>query len=110
MNPALKQEFHFFCEQEQLQKHATLDKNPYRVYGPLKHLLSFDLFIYFSYRSPTLSKYKVSNKTVKILFSVRSAQEAKPTMTFHIMWTEFVAFSPLGEKTTIILIHWRERK
>ena len=29
MNPALSQEFHLFCEQEQLQKHATLDKNPY---------------------------------------------------------------------------------
>ena len=33
MNPALSQEFHFFCQQEQLQKHATLDKNPYCVYG-----------------------------------------------------------------------------
>ena len=29
----LSQEFHIFCEQEQLQKHATLDKNPYCVYG-----------------------------------------------------------------------------
>ena len=35
MNPALSQEFHIFCEQEQLQKHATLDKNPYCVYGIL---------------------------------------------------------------------------
>ena len=35
MNPALSQEFHLFCEQEQLQKHATLDKNPYCVYGTL---------------------------------------------------------------------------
>ena len=33
MNPALSQEFHLFCEQEQPQKHATLDKNPYCVYG-----------------------------------------------------------------------------
>ena len=31
-------------------------------------------------------------------------------MTFHIMWTEFLAFSPLGEKTTIIFVHWRERQ
>ena len=31
-------------------------------------------------------------------------------MTFHIMWTEFLAFSPLGEKTTIILVRWRERQ
>ena len=29
MNPALSQEFHLFCKQEQLQKHATLDKNLY---------------------------------------------------------------------------------
>ena len=36
MNPALSQEFHFFCEQEQLQKHATLNKNIYYVYGTLK--------------------------------------------------------------------------
>ena len=36
MNPALSQEFNNFCEQEQLQKHATLDKNPYGVYGTLK--------------------------------------------------------------------------
>ena len=35
MNPALSQEFHLFCEQKQLQKHATLDKNPYCVYGTL---------------------------------------------------------------------------
>ena len=35
MNPALSQEFHLFCGQEQLQKHATLDKNPYYVYGTL---------------------------------------------------------------------------
>ena len=35
MNPALSQEFFFFCEQEQLQRHATLDKNPYCVYGTL---------------------------------------------------------------------------
>ena len=27
--------FHLFCEQEQLQKHATPDKNPYCVYGTL---------------------------------------------------------------------------
>ena len=26
----------FFCQREQLQKHATLDKNPYCVYGILK--------------------------------------------------------------------------
>ena len=37
MNPALSQEFHLFCEQEQLQKHATLDKNQYTVYtAPLR--------------------------------------------------------------------------
>ena len=36
MNPALSQEFHIFCEQEQLQNHATLNKNPYCVYGTLK--------------------------------------------------------------------------
>ena len=35
MNPALSQEFHIFCEQEQLQKHATLDEKPYCVYGTL---------------------------------------------------------------------------
>ena len=35
MNPALSQEFHIFREQEQLQKHATLDKNAYCVYGTL---------------------------------------------------------------------------
>ena len=29
MNPALIQEFHIFCEQEQLQKHPTLDKKSY---------------------------------------------------------------------------------
>ena len=38
MNPALSQEFHLYCEQEQLQKHATLDKNPYCVYGTLNAL------------------------------------------------------------------------
>ena len=36
MNSVLSQEFHLFCEQEQLQKHATLDKNPYCVYDTLK--------------------------------------------------------------------------
>ena len=36
MIPALSQEFYVFCEQEQLQKHANLDKNPYCVYGTLK--------------------------------------------------------------------------
>ena len=37
MNLALSQEFHLFCEQEQLQKHATLDKNPYYcLYGTLE--------------------------------------------------------------------------
>ena len=37
MNPALSQEFHFFCEQVQLQKHTTLDKNSYcYVYGSLE--------------------------------------------------------------------------
>ena len=39
MNPTLSQEFYLFCEQEQLQKHATLDKNPYCVYGTLKNLV-----------------------------------------------------------------------
>ena len=43
---ALSQEFHFFCEQEQLQKHATLDKNPYCVYGTLKGLPSSIIYIY----------------------------------------------------------------
>ena len=66
------------------------------------------LFIFRT--APPLSKYKINCKTLKILFSVRSTQEAKPTKTLHIMWTEFLAFSPLGEKTTIILIHWRERQ
>ena len=47
MNPALNQEFHFFCEQEQLQKHATLDKNPYCVYGTLKCRLLFWLLSLF---------------------------------------------------------------
>ena len=36
MNPALSQEFHLFCEQEHLQRHANTDKNPYCVYGTLK--------------------------------------------------------------------------
>ena len=49
-----------------------------------QHLPSFDLFIVFR-TAPSLSKYKVNNKTVKIQFSVRSTQEAKPTLTFHIM-------------------------
>ena len=40
MNPALSQEFHSFCEQEQLQKHATLDKYTYCVYGTLKYGLN----------------------------------------------------------------------
>ena len=31
-------------------------------------------------------------------------------MIIHIMWTEYLAFSPLGEKTTIIFVHWRERQ
>ena len=35
MNPALSQEFHTFGEQEHLLKYATLDKNPYCVYGTL---------------------------------------------------------------------------
>ena len=35
MNPAFSQEFHILCEQEQLQKHATLDENPYCVCGTL---------------------------------------------------------------------------
>ena len=33
INPALSQEFNIFCEQEQLQKYATLDKHPYCVPG-----------------------------------------------------------------------------
>ena len=41
MSPALSQEFHLFCEQEQLQNHATLDKNPYCVYGTLNVNLFF---------------------------------------------------------------------
>ena len=45
MNPALNQEFHLFCEQGQLQKHATLDKNPYCVYGTLKELIILALFV-----------------------------------------------------------------
>ena len=36
LHSALSHEFHLFCEQEQLRKHATLDKNPYCVYGILK--------------------------------------------------------------------------
>ena len=35
MNLAHSQEFHLFCEQEQLQKHPTLDKKTYCVYGTL---------------------------------------------------------------------------
>ena len=35
MNLALGQEFNIFCEQEQLQQHATLDKNAYYIYGTL---------------------------------------------------------------------------
>ena len=35
MNLAHSQEFHLFCEQEQLQKHPTLDKKPYCVDGTL---------------------------------------------------------------------------
>ena len=42
MNPALSQEFHLFCEHEQLQKHATLDKNPYCVYGTLNSWVPVD--------------------------------------------------------------------
>ena len=34
----LVKNFIFFCEQEQFQKHATLDKNPYCVYGTLKYV------------------------------------------------------------------------
>ena len=33
MNPALSQEFHLFCEQEQFQKHPTLNKKSYLVPG-----------------------------------------------------------------------------
>ena len=33
MNLAHSQEFHLFCEQEQLQKYSALDKKPYCVYG-----------------------------------------------------------------------------
>ena len=35
MNPAPSQQFNILCEQDQLQKHATLDKNLYCVYGTL---------------------------------------------------------------------------
>ena len=76
-----------------------------------QHLPSFDLYIYYLFifrTAPPLSKYKVNNKTVKVLLSVRSTQEAKPTMTFHIMWTEFLAFSPFGENTALILYTERE--
>ena len=52
MNPSLSKTFNLFCEQEQLQKHATLDKNPYCVYGTLKnkgqvrnHLQSLKLIV-----------------------------------------------------------------
>ena len=39
MNPALGGEFRIFCEQEQPQKHLTLDEKSYwyGVYGTLKH-------------------------------------------------------------------------
>ena len=35
MNPALNQEFRFFCEQVHPQRHSNTDKNPYCVYGTL---------------------------------------------------------------------------
>ena len=79
----------------------TMSRNVFPADNTYRVLI--DLFIFRT--APPLSKYKVNDKTVKILFSVRSTQEAKSTMTFRIMWTEFLAFSPLGEKTTIILIH-----
>ena len=60
MNPALSQEFRLFCEQEQLQKHATLDKNPYCVYGTLKVAVNtivprspFFLFLYLKTQTVT---------------------------------------------------------
>ena len=38
MNPALSEEFNIFCEQDQLQKHATVDRNPYYcAYDALKN-------------------------------------------------------------------------
>ena len=50
MNPALSQEFHLFCEQEQL--HATLDKKPYCVYGTLKAgVISTELRYHFSHET-----------------------------------------------------------
>ena len=45
MNPALSQEFHLFCEQEKLQKHTTLDKNPYSVYGNLNDRYNYGDFV-----------------------------------------------------------------
>ena len=42
MNPALSQEFNLFCEQEQLQKHETLDKSPYCVYSTLENNIKYD--------------------------------------------------------------------
>ena len=98
-----------YTNKESARKPAkrVIDGNHVEKRFPGGHHLPF-FFFFFSRTAPPLSKYKVNNKTVKILFSVRSTQEAKPTLIFHRMWTEFLAFSPLGERNTIILVHWRE--
>ena len=72
MNPALSQELHIFCEQEQLQKHATLDKNPYCVYGTLKAIDS--LTVRLAGRGTTLgSRCKVTIWwTAPLVFSIHS--------------------------------------
>ena len=88
----------------------TTSRNVFPADNTYRGLIYISIYLFIFRTAPPLSKYKVNNKTVKILFSVRSTQEAKPTMTFNIMWAGFRAFSPLGEKTTIIFVHWRERQ
>ena len=67
MNPALSQEFNLFCEQEQLQKHAALDKNPYCVYGTLK----------------ICTYKKLKNRTFRLLLYLMFKLETEPRASEH---------------------------
>ena len=91
MNPAFCQEFHFFCEQEQLQNHATLDKNPYRVYGTLKVAVNTIVprspFFCFSY--PQNTDCYTGFYGDKILYKNHDLTQDFPNkILFHFLWEQ----------------------
>ena len=80
MNPALNQEFHLFCEQEQLQKHPTLMKNhTVRIRHPqplwdwttrlspdwtVGNFVPFHHFLFFSLKKKTSERDKGRDREV----------------------------------------------